>query len=172
MLVQVMTDRNKNNFEQHRIYTSAHDSPIVTVLFHNAKRAFGLNRTVCSQKRALDAVEIIKNLSVHGRQFFVYSYRSVFWRLFTCARVWTPGAIFTLKDFFLTNVPVSFYILPITEMKGFPVRTAHNAVLIDSEILRAVRVLVIPLIFAFFVVHGEFHIFLHAVLFAVYVVVV
>lgn len=130
-----MTDRNEKNLKSDGIEPSAHDSLVPSVVFHNAKYALSLNRTVHSQQCAVDTVQIIQHLPVHGSQLPADSHRSVFRRLFAFGCIGTAAAILAFKYFLLPSVFVSVHVLSITEMECLSIGTAHDAVRINLEVL-------------------------------------
>ena len=134
-LVEIVTDRNEKNLQSDGIEPSAHDSPVPSVVFHNAKCTFCLNRTVHSQQCAMDTVQIIQHLPVHRGQLLVDSHRSVLRRLFAFGCIGAAAAILAFKYFLLPSVFVSVHVLSIAEMEGLSIRTAHDAVRINLEVL-------------------------------------
>ena len=106
-LVEVVTDRNEKNLKSDGIDPSAHDSPVPSVVFHNAKCALRLNRTVHSQQCAVDTVQIIRHLPMHRGQLPVDPHRSVLRRLFAFGCIRTAAAILAFKYFLLPSVSVS-----------------------------------------------------------------
>lgn len=115
-LVEIVTDRNEKNLQSDGIEPSAHDSPVPSVIFHNAKCTFCLNRTVHSQQCAMDTVQIIQHLPVHRGQLLVDSHHSVLRRLFAFGCIGAAAAILAFKYFLLPSVFVSLYVLSITDM--------------------------------------------------------
>ena len=125
-----MTDRNEKNLQSDGIEPSAHDSPVPSVVFHNAKCTLRLNRTVHSQQCAMDTVQIIQHLPVHRGQLLVDSHRSVLRRLFAFVCIGAAAAILAFKYFLLPSVFVSLYVLSITEGalgRRFPVHQIYVA---------------------------------------------
>ncbi len=120
---------------------------------HNAKCTFCLNRTVHSQQCAMDTVQIIQHLPVHRGQLLVDSHRSVLRRLFAFVCIGAAAAILAFKYFLLPSVFVSLYVLSITEMECLSVRTVHDAVRINMEVLCPIRILPVFPVFAFLVEH-------------------
>ena len=132
-LVEVVTDRNEKNLKSDGIDPSAHDSPVPSVVFHNAKCALRLNRTVHSQQCAVDTVQIIRHLPMHRGQLPVDPHRSVLRRLFAFGCIRTAAAILAFKYFLLPSVSVSLHVLSIAEMEGLSIGTAHDAVRINPK---------------------------------------
>ena len=88
----------------------------------------------------------------------------------TCIRA--VRAVFTLADFFLAPVLVALYVSTVLKMKGFSCWAAQGSFVIDLEIYGSEWVVAILFVRRFFFEHGKFHVFLHAMLFTVDVVVI
>ena len=172
VFVEVMPYRNKENFQQHSFHASSDNSFIPSVLFHNAECAFDLNGAVHPQEGAVDTLEVVDDFLVHGGEFFIQTDGAVLVGLLAFFSIWASLAVLAAIDFFLPSVFVSPDSLPVLKAKGFSVRAAQDAVLVNPEVDNAEGVIAILLVLRLLGVHGELHELFHAVLLAVDVVVV
>ena len=66
ILIEIVPDRDKENFEPYGINTSSHDPFIPAVILHDPKGAFCLYGTIHSQERPMDALQVVYHFLVHG----------------------------------------------------------------------------------------------------------
>ena len=172
VLVEVVADRDQEKLHPDQIQASADDPAVLPVLLHDPEGAFRLDRPVHPQERAMGTVQIVQHLPVYRRQFLIQADRPVPVALLALVSVRSAAAVLTLVDFLLTPVPVPFHILPVCEQHLSAVGAEQVTGLIRPEVHRTERVEPVLPVLALFLVQGEFHVFLHAVLGAVQVVVI
>ena len=89
-------------------------------------------------------------LSGHYRQFLLDPYCTVSFCLFAFLCIKTFATIFTLIDFFLTSICISFYRFTILQVKCFHSWTSHAPIFINFKIDCTKRIFVIVLVDCFF----------------------
>ena len=137
-----------------------------------AKSTLGLNTSVHTEQRAVNAVQIIQNLCVKLRQLLVQTDDPVSLALAAFFLVRTAAAILALKIFLGSAVFIAPYRPAVNEMEFLTVRADWQTTFIDREIYRSVWIIAIFLVLAFFFIHGKLHEFFHAVFFAVEIIIV
>jgi len=111
--IEILSDRNKINFQANRIDSSSRDSFVPTVTFYDSKCSFGLDGSIHSEQSTMDTFQIFYHFFMHSGKFMVDSHRSVFIGLFTFVCIWTSATVFTLVYFFLSSVLIPFYMLAV-----------------------------------------------------------
>ena len=137
-----------------------------------AKSTLGLNTSVHTEQRTVNAVQIIQNLCVKLRQLLVQTDDPVSLALAAFFLVRTAAAILALKIFLGSAVFIAPYRPAVNEMEFLSVRADWQTAFIDREIYRSVWIIAIFLVLAFFFIHGKLHEFFHAVFFAVEIIIV
>ena len=137
-----------------------------------AKSTLGLNTSVHTEQRAVNAVQIIQNLCVKLRQLLVQTDDPVSLALAAFFLVRTAAAILALKIFLGSAVFIAPYRPAVNEMEFLSVRADWQTTFIDREIYRSVWIIAIFLVLAFFFIHGKLHEFFHAVFFAVEIIII
>ena len=137
-----------------------------------AKSTLGLNTSVHTEQRAVNAVQIIQNLCVKLRQLLVQTDDPVSLALAAFFLVRTAAAILALKIFLGSAVFIAPYRPAVNEMEFLSVRADWQTAFIDREIYRSVWIIAIFLVLAFFFIHGKLHEFFHAVFFAVEIIII
>ena len=137
-----------------------------------AKSTLGLNTSVHTEQRAVNAVQIIQDLCVKLRQLLVQTDDPVSLALAAFFLVRTAAAILALKIFLGSAVFIAPYRPAVNEMEFLSVRADWQTTFIDREIYRSVWIIAIFLVLAFFFIHGKLHEFFHAVFFAVEIIIV
>ena len=86
--IEVETDRNQENLQFNPLLTFPHQPFVPSVIFHYAESALGLYRSVHSEKRTVNAFEVVQHLLVHGGKLMVQADGSVFVAFFAlfCVR--------------------------------------------------------------------------------------
>ena len=120
----------------------------------------------------MDTFRIIKNFPVESSQFFIEANCSILISFFALISVWTVAAIFTLIDFFLPAIQISFDWLPVCKVEFFSIRTDQIAILIRFEILCTEWIVAVFLVCCLFLVHRELHELFHSMFLAEQIVVV
>ena len=137
-----------------------------------AKSTLGLNTSVHTEQRAVNAVQIIQDLCVKLRQLLVQTDDPVSLALAAFFLVRTAAAILALKIFLGSAVFIAPYRPAVNEMEFLSVRADWQTTFIDREIYRSVWIIAIFLVLAFFFIHGKLHEFFHAVFFAVEIIII
>ena len=119
----------------------------------------------------MNTVQVFKNLLVERSQFIVQPNDPVGLTLVTFGSVRTAAAIFTLVKFHGSPILVAFHRLCSEEKKLLVVRTNQPSLFIHPEIHSPVRIVTILFVLAFLFIHGELHVFLHAVFFTIQVII-
>ena len=119
----------------------------------------------------MNTVQVFKNLLVERSQFIVQPNDPVGLTLVTFGSVRTAAAILTLVKFHGSPILVSFHWLCSEEEKFLVIWTNQPSLLIHPEIHSTVWIVTVLLVLCFLFVHGELHVFLHTVFFAVQVII-
>ena len=137
-----------------------------------AKSTLGLNTSVHTEQRAVNAVQIIQDLCVKLRQLLIQTDDPVSLALAAFFLVRTAAAILALKIFLGSAVFIAPYRPAVNEMEFLSVRADWQTTFIDREIYRSVWIIAIFLVLAFFFIHGKLHEFFHAMFFAVEIIII
>ena len=121
VLVQVKTAAYQSNLQNCLVYAPPSEPFVPSVGFYFTVGPFRLYGAIHPQQRAMNAVQVVQNLFMEGCQFIVQPNDSVKPALVTFGSVRTVAAIFTLVNFQLASVLVSFYLLRPEEEEFFVV---------------------------------------------------
>lgn len=172
IFIEIVSDRDEENFELYRFYTSSHNPFVPAIIFHDPKGTFCLYGTIHSQECPMDALQVVYHFLMHGGKLMVDSHSSVLIALFTSFRIRTSRAILASIYFLLPAIVVPLYMTAVLKTKGLSVRTSHDSVCPDREVDYTKRILMVLSVGCFLLEHGELHVLLHTVLFTEDVIVV
>ena len=83
----------------------------------------------------------------------------------------TAGAVLTLEEFLRPAIAVALNRNRAEEKEFFVVWTEQISVFVDSEVDSTIRVVLVLFVSGFFLIHGEFHVFFHSLLFTKEIVI-
>lgn len=169
--VEVKTAGNECGLQKEAIQATPPGSGVGAVPLDATESALGLDGAVHTQKSAVDAVEIVENLLVEMGQFLVETDGTVTFGLGAFFLVRTAGAVLTLEEFLRPAIAVALNRNRAEEKEFFVVWTEQISVFVDSEVDSTIRVVLVLFVSGFFLIHGEFHVFFHSLLFTKEIVI-
>ena len=104
-------------------------------------------------------------------QFLVETDGTVTFGLGAFFLVRTAGAVLTLEEFLRPAIAVALNRNRAEEKEFFVVWTEQISVFVDSEVDSTIRVVLVLFVSGFFLIHGEFHVFFHSLLFTKEIVI-
>ena len=119
----------------------------------------------------MDAVQIVQYLVVEFGELLVDTDNTVFLTLMALLSVRTSCAVLALVVFFRSAKLVAFYRRGSQKKESLPVRTDHISFMVYGKVAGAVRIIPVFPVLVFSFIHGEFHVLLHTMLFAVHIVI-
>ena len=165
IFIEIVPDRDEENFESYRIYASSHNPFVPAIILHDPKSTFCLYRTIHSQERPMDALQVVYHFLMHGGKLMVDPHSSILIALFASFCIRTSRAILASIYFFLPTIVIPPYMAAVLKMKGLSVRTSHDSVCPDREVNGPKQILMVFPVGCFLLEHSELHVLFHTVLF-------
>ena len=98
VLVQVKTAAYQGNLQNYLVYAPSSEPFVSSVCLYFAISPFGLYGSVHSEQRTMNAVQVIENLLVEGRQFIVQPNDPVKSAFVTFRSMWAAAGLMSSAD--------------------------------------------------------------------------
>lgn len=107
--MQVKTTAYQGNLQNYLVYAPSSEPFVSSVCLYFAISPFGLHRSVHSEQRAVNAVQVVEHLLVEGSQFIVQPNDPVKSAFVTFRSMWAAAAILALVKLYSSPILVALY---------------------------------------------------------------